>query len=99
MSFQESRSTWANGWKKIRTLAPFLWPKNSFSLQLRVILCIILLIGGRVINVVVPIFNQKIGKLEFEQIFDDLYQNQAKLSFIYLQWTVYPVRASGMIGF
>lgn len=57
----ESRSTWANGWRKMRTLAPFLWPKKSISLQLRVIVCISMLIGGRVINVVVPIFSQKIG--------------------------------------
>lgn len=59
----ENRSTWANGWRKIRTLAPFLWPKKSIALQLRVIFCIGLLLGGRVINVFVPIYNQKIGNV------------------------------------
>lgn len=58
---QESRSTWSNGWKKIRTLAPFLWPKKSIALQLRVIISILLLIAGRVLNVLVPVYNQKIG--------------------------------------
>lgn len=58
---QENRSTWTSAWKKIRTLAPFLWPKKSVALQLRVILCFVLLIGGRVLNVLVPIYNQKIG--------------------------------------
>lgn len=58
---QESRSTWNNGWKKLMTLLPFMWPKKSISLQFRVILCIVLLIGGRAINVLVPVFNKKIG--------------------------------------
>lgn len=57
----ESRSTWANGLYKLRTLAPFLWPKKSLLLQLRVIVCLLMLLGGRIINVVVPIFSQKIG--------------------------------------
>lgn len=61
----ENRSTWSNGWKKIRTLAPFLWPKKSIALQFRVIFCIGLLLGGRVINVLVPIYNQKIGIVFF----------------------------------
>lgn len=41
---------------------PFLWPKKSFALQFRVTFCIGLLIAGRFINVLVPIYNQKIGK-------------------------------------
>lgn len=64
-SLKENRSTWANGWRKLRTLMPFLWPKKSFALQFRVAFCISLLIAGRFINVLVPIYNQKIGKLRF----------------------------------
>lgn len=64
----ESRSTFANGIRKLKTLAPFLWPKKSLLLQFRVIFCILLLLGGRVINVLVPIFNQKIGKLKNIQL-------------------------------
>ncbi|XP_055303857.1 ATP-binding cassette sub-family B member 6 [Sitodiplosis mosellana] len=56
----ENRSTWANGWRKLRTLMPFLWPKKSFGLQFRVVFCISLLVAGRFINVLVPIYNQKI---------------------------------------
>lgn len=59
----ENRSTWANGCRKIRTLAPFLWPKKSIALQFRVIFCIGLLVGGRVINVLVPIYSQMIGNI------------------------------------
>ncbi|XP_011496749.1 PREDICTED: ATP-binding cassette sub-family B member 6, mitochondrial [Ceratosolen solmsi marchali] len=53
-------STWKNGWYKIKTLAPFLWPKTSLLLQLRVIICFALLIMGRIINLYVPIYNKKI---------------------------------------
>lgn len=63
VNFQENRSTFRNGWAKLRTLMPFLWPKKSFLLQLRVVFCFVLLFGGRVINLFVPIYNKKIGLL------------------------------------
>lgn len=63
---QENRSTWVNSWRKMRTLFPYLWPRRSIALQLRVILCIILVIAGRVINVYVPVYNQRIGKQPIE---------------------------------
>lgn len=63
-SFQENRSTWTNAWSKIKTLTPFLWPRKDIVLQIKVILCFVLLIGGRVINLFVPIYNKKIGKLQ-----------------------------------
>lgn len=54
---EDNSSTWRNAWYKIKTLAPFLWPK-SFMLQLRVVFCFGLLIGGRLINLYVPIYNK-----------------------------------------
>ncbi|KAI4454528.1 atp-binding cassette sub-family b [Holotrichia oblita] len=56
----DNQSTWKNAWKKMRTLAPFLWPKKDFSLQIRVIFCFMLLAGGRVINLYVPIYSKYI---------------------------------------
>ena len=53
-------STWRNIWKKITTLLPYMWPKKSVGLQLRVVMCIVLLIGVRVTNVFVPIYSKKI---------------------------------------
>ncbi|XP_063219275.1 ATP-binding cassette sub-family B member 6 [Bacillus rossius redtenbacheri] len=53
-------STFRNAWKKIKTLAPFLWPQKDILLQLRVIFCFILLSGGRVINLYVPIYSKLI---------------------------------------
>ncbi|KAK4322985.1 hypothetical protein Pmani_006291 [Petrolisthes manimaculis] len=53
-------STWRGAWKKIRTLFPFMWPKKSILLQLNVLLCLGLLVFGRVANVFVPIYYKKI---------------------------------------
>ena len=40
-------STWRNLFKKIRILLPYIWPKKSTMLQIRVIFCFILLIGKK----------------------------------------------------
>ncbi|XP_058823567.1 ATP-binding cassette sub-family B member 6 [Topomyia yanbarensis] len=57
---QENRSTFRNGIQKMRTLMPFLWPKKDVMLQIRVLVCFGLLLGGRVINLYVQIYNMKI---------------------------------------
>ncbi|XP_034235611.1 ATP-binding cassette sub-family B member 6, mitochondrial isoform X2 [Thrips palmi] len=56
----QSGSTWRNFWKKMRILAPFLWPRKEIMLQFRVLFCFLLLAGGRVINLYVPIFSKLI---------------------------------------
>ncbi|KAF6213692.1 hypothetical protein GE061_011414 [Apolygus lucorum] len=56
----ETQSTWRNAWRKVKTLAPFLWPKRSGGLQLRVLVCFLLLGGGRVINLYVPLYSKYI---------------------------------------
>ena len=62
-------STWRNIWKKITTLLPYMWPKKSVGLQLRVVMCIVLLIGVRVTNVFVPIYSKKIVDELAEKVF------------------------------
>uniref|UniRef100_A0A336KJI7 ATP-binding cassette sub-family B member 6 n=1 Tax=Culicoides sonorensis TaxID=179676 RepID=A0A336KJI7_CULSO len=56
----ENVSTWSDSLRKMRTLFPFLWPKKDVFLQFRVIFCFVLLLGGRIINVYVPVYNKKI---------------------------------------
>uniref|UniRef100_A0A224XIP0 ATP-binding cassette sub-family B member 6 n=1 Tax=Panstrongylus lignarius TaxID=156445 RepID=A0A224XIP0_9HEMI len=53
-------STWSQFSKKVRILAPFVWPRKSIQLQLRVIFCLALLVAGRFINVYVPIYSKLI---------------------------------------
>lgn len=55
-----SGSTWKTAYKRTKALAPFLWPKKNFILQLQVVCCIILLFLGRVLNLVVPIYSKLI---------------------------------------
>ena len=53
-------STFADIWKKFRMLLPFIWPKKNIILQLLVVICFLLLIAGRVVNLLVPIYYKKI---------------------------------------
>jgi len=52
-------STWADFWEKSKKLWPFIWPKNNW-LRFRVLLCVLLLVAGRIVNVYVPLQNKKI---------------------------------------
>jgi len=56
----ENQSTWSGIVDKLSKLLPYLWPKRSSSLQLRVLFCVLLLILVRVANVFVPIYYKKI---------------------------------------
>ncbi|CAG9102471.1 unnamed protein product [Plutella xylostella] len=56
----ENRSTFRNVFSKLRTLLPFLWPRKSACLQVHVMVCVLLLVAGRVINLYVPIYNKLI---------------------------------------
>lgn len=39
-------STWRNVWKKLRQLAPYIWPRGKHGLQLRVFVCLLILVLG-----------------------------------------------------
>lgn len=65
LSGTPTSSTWNQFAKKVRILVPFIWPRKSMQLQLRVIFCLALLVAGRFINVYVPIYSKLIGKLNF----------------------------------
>ena len=57
---KESKSTWSGLYKKVSTLFPYLWPKEKPGLQVRVVVCVLLLLALRGINVLVPRLNKKI---------------------------------------
>lgn len=56
-------SAFRNGWRKLRTLFPYLWPKKDRMLQLTVVVCITLLAAGRVIKLFLPIYRKLLGRL------------------------------------
>lgn len=53
-------SAFRNAFKKLRRLIPYLWPKKDLILQLTVMVCIVLLIAGRVIKLFLPIYRKKL---------------------------------------
>ncbi|KAK7867398.1 hypothetical protein R5R35_003828 [Gryllus longicercus] len=53
-------STFRNFFSKMRTLVPYMWPKRDLKLQCYVLICIALLLGGRVINLYVPLYSKLI---------------------------------------
>uniref|UniRef100_A0A8D8STF1 ATP-binding cassette sub-family B member 6 n=1 Tax=Cacopsylla melanoneura TaxID=428564 RepID=A0A8D8STF1_9HEMI len=55
---QRERSAWTNIAQKVKILAPYLWPRRSARLKVQMMVCFLLLIIARVINVYVPIYNR-----------------------------------------
>ncbi|KAG0415713.1 hypothetical protein HPB47_007111 [Ixodes persulcatus] len=53
-------STFKGFTAKLRLLLPFLWPKNSHRLQLVVLMCLVLLVSGRAVNVFIPLLSKKV---------------------------------------
>ncbi|MCW9034892.1 MAG: ABC transporter ATP-binding protein/permease [Rhodospirillales bacterium] len=45
-----------NDLKTIRSLLPYLWPKNALELRVRVVIALLLLVASKAVNVVVPLF-------------------------------------------
>ena len=40
----------------LRTLLPYLWPKDSLNLRMRVVIAIVLLVAAKLVTVTVPVF-------------------------------------------
>lgn len=59
-------SAFRNGWRKLRTLFPYLWPKKDVMLQCAVVVCILLLVAGRVIKLFLPIYRKLLGRSCFQ---------------------------------
>eukprot|EP00041_Stephanoeca_diplocostata_P034068 m.1143203 g.1143203 ORF g.1143203 m.1143203 type:complete len:915 (+) comp24457_c0_seq16:87-2831(+) len=57
---QRTGSTFSGFSAKVKLLWPFLWPRGHFILQVRIVLCIITLVGIRVVNVLVPLYYKRI---------------------------------------
>ena len=53
-------STFADIWRKTRMLLPFIWPKGNLFLQMLVLICFLILIAGRGVSLLVPIYYKKI---------------------------------------
>lgn len=57
----QTGSAFRNVFAKLRKLFPYMWPKKDWVLQLTVIVCVLLLLGGRVIKLYLPIYRKRLG--------------------------------------
>jgi ABC-type transport system involved in Fe-S cluster assembly fused permease/ATPase subunit len=48
------KGTLADGLRALRDLVPYLWPRDSIELRLRVLAALALLVGAKIINIAVP---------------------------------------------
>lgn len=65
VSEQETPFDWTEVGKKLRIILRFIWPRNNFDIQLKLLFCVMLLITERLTRLLVPIYNQKIGEFIF----------------------------------
>src|SRR5438067_5793076 len=52
----EPREKLVEGLRALRGLGPYLWPRDSIELRVRVVLALALLIAGKLVNITVPLF-------------------------------------------
>src|SRR5947208_11285297 len=52
----EPREKLVEGLRALRGLGPYLWPRDSIELRVRVVLAMALLIAGKLVNITVPLF-------------------------------------------
>ncbi|ETN76137.1 ABC transporter, ATP-binding protein [Necator americanus] len=104
----ESQSTWSNFSRKISLILPYIWPKKSISLQIRVALCLFLLLFGRLINVALPLYSKWIGQFSFpflvdffvfQWVFDGLAHPETfQYSLIYISTLLKFLQGNGAMG-
>ena len=55
--------------KIVKTILPFIWPKKSIALQIKIIICFLLMICSRCMNLLVPIYAKKVVDELTNQVF------------------------------
>ena len=59
----------ASTYRKFKKILPFIWPKKSITLQIKIIICFFLMVCCRIINVLVPIYSKKVIDQLNNQVF------------------------------
>lgn len=62
---EEERSkenVWLKFFKHFRTLAPFIWPRGHWGLQINILICISIVLLGRFLSLEVPRYTKLISK-------------------------------------
>ena len=65
----EPTSSGRNLMKTFKTILPFIWPRKSIALQIKIVICFLLMICCRVINLLYPIYSKKVVDDLTNQVF------------------------------
>lgn len=60
---QNKGNVWVKFFKHFKTLAPYMWPRGHCGLQINIIICILILLAGRVLALEVPRYTKLISKI------------------------------------
>jgi ATP-binding cassette subfamily B (MDR/TAP) protein 6 len=58
-------NVWMKFFQHFKALAPFIWPRGHFGLQVNIIICILILLAGRLLAIEVPRYTKLISKYLF----------------------------------
>lgn len=59
-----TENVWIKFFRHSRTLAPYIWPRGHFGLQINIMICILILVAGRLLSLEVPRYTKLISKLK-----------------------------------
>ena len=60
---QARENVWTKFFRHFKTLAPFIWPRGHCGLQLNIMICIIIVLFGRILSLEIPRYTKLISKL------------------------------------
>ena len=44
------------GLRALKGLTPYMWPRDSLELRVRVVIALVLLVAGKLVNITIPLF-------------------------------------------
>jgi ATP-binding cassette subfamily B (MDR/TAP) protein 6 len=61
-------NVWVKFFKHFKTLAPYIWPRGHCGLQINIMICIFILLTGRLLALQVPLYTKLISKYQSKGI-------------------------------
>ena len=60
---RNKQGVWTKFLRHFKTLAPFIWPKGHYGLQLNFFICVVILLLGRLLSIEIPRYTKLISKV------------------------------------
>jgi ATP-binding cassette subfamily B (MDR/TAP) protein 6 len=62
---RQKGNVWLKFFRHFKTLAPFIWPRGQWGLQLNILVCITIVLAGRLISIEVPRYTKLISEFTY----------------------------------